>query len=604
MEIQTLGGLRIQLDETAVSGFVSRKAEALLVYLACNPRLHARETLATLLWDELPQQRSLANLSVLLTSLRKQLAPFLHISRHEIGMNQEADFVVDAVTLAAAMESVSHRTGLTRSTAVHMAQAVALYQGPFLAGFYVRQANNFSEWAILEQERLQQLAIHGMSQLVEFYAQRQQWPEGIGLGQRLVNLDPMREESQRQLMWLFALSGQRPAALEQYQTCLDVLEAELGVEPAAETTALYERIKEGDFEQADAGRIFRGAVDGETTASVRTLHNLPADTTSFVGREQELAHIRERLNLPACRLLTIVGPGGVGKTRLALTAARRQRSQYLDGVWFVPLASLPSADFWETAVADALGFSFSGNDDPRTQLINFLRQKEILLVLDNFEHLLTEKGVGLVTALLTQAPECQLLISSRERLNLQAEWLLEVEGLPYPTGTQSENRPVVGAIELFQQRAQQVLPDFQLNASRLPLVTEIVSLLAGMPLGIELAAANLRYFDLGDIAAGIRESVDFLQTSRRDMPQRHRSLRAVIDRSWQALSDAEQAAFMALSVFRGRFSTQAALAVLKTNPAVLHTLVDKSLLQRSENGRLQMHNILRQYAADRLAALP
>ncbi len=591
LEIQTLGGLSIKVDGTAVSNFVSRKAEALLVYLACYPRPHARETLAALLWDDLSQQRSLANLSVLLSSLRKQLDAFLDSSRHEIGILEGSDFVVDAVQMAEAVAAVSYRQELTRSTAVHLADAIDLYQGPFLAGFYVRQASGFSEWAILEQERLQQLAVRGMNLLVDFYRTRRQYAQGTDLGLRLVNLDPLREESHRHLMRLWALSGQRHAALEQYQTCRTILDEELGVEPAEETTALWQQIKSGAIDYA---------ADPDLT---HFQHNLPAETTSFVGRQRELALIDERLSLPTCRLLTIVGPGGVGKTRLALAAARRQVPHFLDGVWFVPLASLPSSDFLETAVADAIGFSFSGSTDVRKQLLNYLRQKEMLLVLDNFEHLLGENGVTLLQAILEQAPELRLLISSRERLNMQSEWLLQVEGLLCPPEQNAKDVTAYGAVQLFQQRAQQVSPTFQMDRE-LPQVTDIVALLAGMPLGIELAAANVRYYDCAEIAAGIRESLDFLQTKQRDLPARHRSLRAVIDRSWQTLLPEEQAAFAMLSVFRGQFSPDAAQAVWKTNPALLVALVDKSLLQRNENGRFQMHNILRQYAAEKLADWP
>lgn len=591
LEIRTLGGLSIRLNETAVANFASRKADALLIYLACNPRPHPRETLATMFWDDSPQQRSLANLSVLLTSLRKQLAPFLLSSRHEVQLNPEAEIWLDTAVLTNALQQ---QTELTRSTAAAAAQAIALYRGPFLSGFHIPQASDFSEWVLLEQERLQQLAIVGMDQLVTFYQQRAQFTEGIALCMKLINLDPLREESHRQMIQLYALSGERNAALEQYQTCATILEDELGVEPDEETTALVEAVREGSLVEGERPLTTR-------PSSKTPRHNLPAEMTSFVGRDDELAQIESRLAQPKCRLLTLMGPGGVGKTRLMLAAARQQLNQYLDGVWLVPLASLPTADFLETAVAEAIGFTFSETEDSRQQLLNFLSQKEMLLLLDNFEHLLDSPGITLLTDILRRAPEVQLLVSSRERLNIQAEWLLEVGGLPYPNTTEKGQPEQFGGVQLFVQRAQQLSPTFEVTAEALTYSANIVRLVAGMPLAIELAAANVRYYALDDIAAGIQEGLDLLQTSLRDLPERHRSVRAVMDRSWETLTEAEQTGLMGASVFRGAFSQTAGLAVLKTSPHVLHDLVDKSLLERLGNGRFRLHNIIRHYAAEKLS---
>lgn len=597
LEIQTLGGLSLRLDETAVSSFASRKAEALLLYLACNPRPHARETLATMFWDDSPQQRSLANLSVLLTSLRKQVAPFIKSSRHDIQIDTIENIWIDAIALSNALSDLPTQQALTRSTAVSIADAVSLYNGPFLAGFYIQQAAAFSEWALLEQERLAQMTIHGMDKLANFYLERGQYAEGISLGRTLISLDPMREESHRQLIKLFAASGQRHAAVEQYESCVAILDEELGLEPAEETIALIEQVRNGQLGEETAVIIQR-----HPTAKAK--HNIPTEMTSFVGRERELTDIEIQLNQPMCRLLTVLGPGGVGKTRLAQAIGRQMADSYLDGVWFVPLASLSSADFLETAVADAIGFSFSGNQSPRDQLLNYLSQKELLLILDNFEHLIDSKAIQFITSLLTHAPELQLLISSRERLQLQAEWLFEVQGLPYPQTVINNGVEAYGAVQLFCQRTQQLSPSQKPAENDLPQVVEIVRLLAGMPLGIELAAANLRYYDWTDIIDGIRQGLDFLHTNLRDLPERHRSLRGVIDGSWRILSEAEQDAFMGLSVFQGDFSQKAALAVLQTTPDLLNALVDKSLLQRMKNGRFQLHNILRQYASEKLKANP
>lgn len=222
---------------------------------------------------------------------------------------------------------------------------------------------------------------------------------------RLLALDPWREEAHRQMMRLLARSGQRSAALAQYETCRRLLAQELGVEPSPETTALYERIR---------------------TAPERR-HNLPVEVTSFVGREAELAALGRRLADPTCRLVTVVGTGGVGKTRLALQAAAAQINGFLHGVHFVPLTPLSSADLIIPAIAQVVGCTFHDRDDSKKQLLSYLREKEMLLLLDNFEHLVAN-GVGLVLELLEGAPAVKLLVTSRERLNVRWEWVVAIGG--------------------------------------------------------------------------------------------------------------------------------------------------------------------------------
>lgn len=598
LEIYTFGNLRIRVGDTAVTNFASRKAEALLVYLACNPRSHARETLAAMFWDDSPQQRALANLSVLLSSLRKTLGKFLATSRYEISLTHVEDLWVDALDLSKTLDQLPTHKPMTRTSAAAATRVLNLVHGPFLSGFFIQQAGPFSEWVLLEQERLAQLTISGMDRLIDFYMQREQPLEGISLGLRLVSFDPLREESHRKLMRLYALSGQRNAAIEQYQMCTAVLADELGVEPTDETRLLMAQIRDGEFDAPASRNSLANSALAMT--SPRYPHNLPTDMTTFVGRDAELAQIEERLNQPVCRMLTVVGPGGVGKTRLIQAAARQRIDQYLHGITFVPLASLASADLLETALAEAVKFTFSGRDDTSAQLLNYLSNKEMLIVLDSFEHLSGDAAVSLLTAILADAPEVQLLLSSRERLHVQAEWLFEVRGLSCPPQDAQENLEQYGAVQLFLQRARQVSPTFDNGPAALREVANITRLLEGMPLGIELAASNVRYHSCADIAAGIREGLDFLRTSLRDLPQRHRSVRAVIDHSWDSLTPQEQEAFMSLSVFRGVFSQEAARKLLSGHASQLYALVDKSLLQRQENGRYHLHNLLRHYAAERM----
>lgn len=330
-------------------------------------------------------------------------------------------------------------------------------------------------------------------------------------------------------------------------------------------------------------------------------HNLPDQLTSFVGRRQELAEISELLSNPACRLLTLIGPGGIGKTRLAIQAARSGLDNLSHGVYFVSLQAIESPDLIAPTIVDALKFSLSGQQDPQTQLSTYLSSRNLLLVLDNFEHLL--EGVSLLTELLRASAGLKLLVTSREALNLQEEWLYQVDGLPYPEAHRPDHLESFSAVQLFVRCAQRVRPGFSLENEQAG-VAEICRLVEGTPLAIELAASWAKTLTCADIAAEIRHNLDFLATRLRDVPGRHQSMQAVFNRSWELLSPTEQAVFKRLAVFRGAFRRLAAEQVAGASLITLTALVDKSLLRWTPEGHYHMHELLRQYAAEQLARSP
>lgn len=333
----------------------------------------------------------------------------------------------------------------------------------------------------------------------------------------------------------------------------------------------------------------------------RAMNNLPAPPAPLVGRESELAELAGLLADEDRRLLTLVGPGGVGKTHLALEAARGNSDFFRHGVYFVPLATIGSAEFIVQAMMEALGLTFTGGDDPKVLLLRYLRNREMLLVMDNFEHVVA--GALLLSEILEIAPGVTILVTTREKLNLRSEIVFNVSGLEFSDWQSPEEALAQGAAQLFVQYAGRVRPNFSLGEEESQAVKRICELVEGMPLGILLAASWADVLSPREIADEISNSLDFLETELRDVHPRQRSIRAVFNTSWERLSPAERELFKNLSVFRDGFTRHAAEEVAGATLRTLAALVNKSLLRRDQRrARYEAHELLRQYAAERLEA--
>ncbi len=611
LTLSVLGEIQVWKNNLPVSSFRSEKARALLAYLAVEAgRSHRREKLVGLFWPDHPEQRARHNLRQTIFNLRLALGdssarpPFIIITHDAIQFNRECDYWLDLDQFNGyfdVWEKNQSGEGGDQATLIsQLEDMVQLYRGEFLQQFYLADSPEFEAWILAQRECLHQRAMNALSCLVNNSEKHADFQTARRYAFRQLELDPWREEAHCQLMRVLALDGQRSAALAQYKTCRRVLEEEFGVEPSPQTRELYEQIRLGSL-KPKAGPLVH--------IPASPIYNLPVSLTPFIGREQELADLAQPIADPDCRCITLVGPGGIGKTRLALQVAEQHRNAFSHGAAFIPLVSIASTDAVIQAIANGIGFSFYGPADPKLQLFNYLREKQILLVLDSVEHLLlasppTGTIVDLLLEILQQAMQVKLLVTSREILNLQEELPIEIQGLAFPPFESTDGVADYSAVALFIQRARRTRPGFDMNADDKKGVVRLCRLVEGMPLAIELAATWARLLSPLEIAREIENSLDFLKASTRDLPERHRSMRTVFDHSWQTLSGEEKQVLSKLSVFRGGFQRQAAEQVAGASLPVLSSLVIRSLLRHMGTGRYDLHELIRQYAALKLTEDP
>ncbi|MGB0385362.1 MAG: AfsR/SARP family transcriptional regulator [Ardenticatenaceae bacterium] len=616
LKISLLGPFHVLLDGQVVTQFRSDAIRGLLAYLAMDAGTpHRREALAGFFWPDKPEASALHNLRQGLNVLRQLLGdkraerPFLEITRKEVQFNPLTNYWLDVAQFRTQLTKVKERQGYRLwggpYSIKRLQQAALIYRTDFLSGFSLN-STLFEEWVVANREDFHRQALEAFKILADYHERCEEYTEAQRYARRQIELEAWREEGHRQLMRAFALNGQRNAALLQYQKCSEVLGEELGVEPEEETTALYEQIKAGHL----IGRV-------------RFIASVPPQRTPFIGRKNEVEDLVMRLVDPSYRLVTLVGEGGIGKTRLAVVATQEVAAGFAEGACFVPLADVATNGngrkkdaphyVLATAIGNALNLTFQSRRSIESQLLAYLRPKEVLLVLDNFEHLLpgnpnsrhhharsVKGGADLILEILQKAPQVAVLVTSRTRLNFQSEYVMQISGLPIPQVVDSQATSY-SSIRLFCERASRTWQEFDLDERNLADVIRLCGLVQGNPLAIELAAAWVEHFSVAEMVQAIQEDLDFLAATRQDIPSRHRSMRVVFEQSWRLLTEEEQHTFRKLSIFQGGFDRKAARQVANTSLSCLSSLMNKSLIQRRSTDRYHIHARLRQYGSEKLA---
>ena len=567
--------------------FPASKSTAFLYYLAYQQGWVSRDDLVYLFWPDLVEERARRNLRRLLFDIRN--LPYtgeLEIEPTRLRWPIETD--VQAFTQA-----------LTRK---HWQKALDLYRGEFLSGFKLPREVEFETWLTTERQTLHRAWREAIFSITTDLAGVGRHQEASELLERLTKADPVDEEALQSRLRALHLGGQRGEALTVFESFRSTLKAELGAEPSSATLKLVGQIQQETPLGTPTQTTSHTTPQDPATGS-EGWPSLPVPSTRFVGRANEITALSELLADPSCRLVTLMGPGGIGKTRLAIEVAQSQLDGFSHGAIFVPLADVTSTEFMMYAIAEALGFSFFGSADPRQQLLAHLRDKglRLLLVLDNFEHLL--EGTGLVMEMLSAAPGIKVLVTSREVLNLQAERVFELGGLSVPE-EHAEATLEYDAVSLFVQRASNRRPNLQLDQSSTQAVSRICQLVGGMPLAIELAASWVHVLTPQDIVNEVEQGIGFLQAARRDLPERHHSVRAVFDRSWELLTEEERRVVRKLAVFSGGFRREAAADIAGAGLSVLASLVDKSVLNTTPTGRYEQHPLIHHYGREKLAENP
>jgi predicted ATPase/DNA-binding SARP family transcriptional activator len=623
------GPFRVTRGDQSVIGFESDKMRALLAYLLVEAdHAHRRESLAALLWPEQTDSAARQSLRQSLYVLRHALTgvgvargerpgddpdaesgPLL-VTRQTVQRNPASDTWCDVTLfhgLLTACRAHSRRpehTDRCIECIDRLQQAAELYRGDFLQGFLVNDCREFEEWMLLERETHHRQMLGVLARLADYYEAVGEHEHSLHFVWWLLKLEPWHEEAHRQAMRLLSRTGQRSAALAQYEVCRQTLAAELALEPARETTALYEHIRDAETERPKS-------LVPQAERAVMGPTFFPVAATPLIGREAEVTAVAEQLRREDVRLLTVTGPGGAGKTRIALQAASDLSAHFAQGAHFVNLAPITDPGLVAAAIAHALGVKDRPDQTPRESLVADLQGKQALLLLDNFEQV--AGAAPLIAALIQATSGVKVLVTSRVTLPLRGAREFPVPPMALPDRTRLpalERLTGYEGIRLFADRAAALQPGFAVTAGNAAAVVEICHRLDGLPLAIELAAARIKVLSPQAMLARLQTRLELVAGRDRDVPARQQTLRNTIDWSHNLLDDEEKALFRRVAVFHGGRTLGAIQAMCgpldRDRDALdgVEALVSKNLLQRMEGHedepRFWMLETIHDYAREKL----
>jgi len=592
LAVSLLGSFQITKSEQAITDFRYDKVRALLAYLMVEQQLvHHRDFLTSLLWPEQNEKKARHSLRQALSTLRRALGddegelPTLIASRSTVQVNPASTAWLDVQEfekLLAECEAHEHTDDKTCAVCMEKRRkSIEIYQGDFLKSIVVEDCPEFENWIWWKRERLSRLAIDNLTYLAQYHERRDELTLACHYVQYQLELEPWREEAHRQLMGILARTGQRSAALVQYKTCSRILQAELDVEPDQKTQKLYEKIRRGP----------------DVLPS-----NVPAYPSEFINRHEELATISLMLAEPSQRLITLVGPSGIGKTRLSLRVAESKQHSFLDGTYFVRLDTIHHADEAWKAIADVVGFQSKAQTQKAfvRGLVNYLQQREVLLILDNFEQV--QEGEGVITTLLQDVTELKLIVTSCRCLNSPWESILELDGLAVPPHinhiSELDAPERYCSIELFVEIAKRSQHNFefkQLSDEEQLAIVKICQLVGGLPLAIELAASWSRVAPFTQILQEISKDLAFLQTDSNYYPERHRNVHQIFEKVWETLTQSQQQLLQNLvHIFPRETFTLAKIKEHQFEVSIqtLAQLVDQCLIRSNQQGEYVIHELL------------
>ncbi|MFO7633862.1 MAG: tetratricopeptide repeat protein [Caldilinea sp.] len=635
LTLQLLGSPQIVWDEARVD-LRSAKAKALLFYLAVTQRSYSRLVLASLLWPDKSDTEARTNLRQAVHLLHQVIPDCLVTTRDSLQLNPQLTVAVDALHFEAlALRGLKDEDGVACDD--YLRAAADSYKDEFLFGFHVDDAEPFEEWARLLRERLHLFAFHVLERLATLSIARQEIFGGLHYAQGLLAMEPWNENAHFQIIQLLTMNGQPQAALAQYEQCRQLLQEHLNAKPGEEITRFVDAIRQGALVgQIRTQAAASAAVDLTLSQSQqnRPPHNLSAPLSSFVGQRRALARLQQLFSEPEPRLVSLIGPGGVGKTRLATHLGRQLLAQFHDGVWFIDLLTVGDKTPIELVVYGVLGIHATSQDALSVGLASHLADKECLLIFDNCEHVIDSLAT-LVIDLLRVAPRLRLLATSREPLRVSGEQPFRVSPLPLPDAHDANTAERIRdceSVQLFVERAVMHTPTFAVTDANAPVIVQICRMLDGIPLAIELVAARTQMFSVTQIAQQLTESPNaqfhLARRAQRDKHVRHQTLHNLIEWSYQLLPPKERRLFERLAVFDGNWSLAAVREVctieLAAPPLVdvahasaddaikqdvildrLANLIDKSLVVAEPHGfemRYRLLETIHRFALQKLVA--